>query len=279
MRLVYDCAQNESGGEIVIIRLRALAVAALAWCAPLAAVQTPQYDVPYLGAATSVLSPDRVRNSDAVSGGFALRGGWPLAAGTAVELRFSDHEMRRKLDNSSNYQTSLFVDYVRDFGTTARGEGGFLRGTKFFVLGGVGLVREDSYGDQGDYVGLAAGAGALIPLGFRGWAIRLDGRAQAQINGDLCNDANTAAGRCTRQADYLLDYMFEAGLQIPLTMFFARPPPVAPAEECPVAVVDPDAPPRADCVADSDRDGVPDESDQCPGTPPGSPVGAAGCPR
>jgi OmpA-OmpF porin, OOP family len=263
------------------IRTGACVGLVLAWSLPAAAVQTPQYDVPYVGLQTSVLSPDSVRNSDAVSGGFALHGGWPLASGNAaIELRFSDHEMRRKLDDSSNYQTSLlFLDYVHDFGTSVRGGGGFFSGTKFFVLAGLGLVQEDSYGEKGNYLGLAGGAGALVPLGFRGWAIRLAGRAQVEMNGDLCDEAAATAGRCSDQADFLTDYMFEAGLQIPLTIFFEKPKPVAAAEDCPIAVVDPDAPPRKDCVADSDRDGVSDESDACPGSQPGSPVDAKGCAR
>jgi hypothetical protein len=58
-----------------------------------------------------------------------------------------------------------------------------------------------------------------------------------------------------------------------------KPKKVAPAEDCPIAVVDPDAPARKDCVADSDRDGVPDESDQCPGSQAGSPVDVSGCAR
>lgn len=261
------------------MRIRAVAVLALAWSAPLLAVQTPQYDVPYVGGATSLLSPDSVRDADAVGGGYALFGGWPLDSGrSAIEVRLIDQGMRRP-DGEENYQSSLFVDYVYDFGTSVKGEGGFFSGTKFFVLGGIGAVREDSYGTPGTYAGVAAGAGALIPLGFRGWAIRLDGRAQVEMNDELCTGNGAAPGFCTDQASYLVDTMIQAGLQIPLTMFFEKPKPVEAAEDCPIAVVDPNAPPRKDCVADSDRDGVPDESDQCPGSAVGSPVDVSGCAR
>jgi len=256
-----------------------LALAALAWTLPAAAVQTPQYDVPYLGGAASVLNPDAARASDAVSGGLAFFGGWPLDANTTIELRLIDQEMRRNVDNEPNYQTSLFADYVHDFGTSVRGEGGFFSGTKLFVLAGLGIVREDSYGDPGTYGAAAAGAGALIPLGFRGWAIRAEGRAQIEMNDELCTGSGTAPGYCTDEASYLVDTMIQAGLQIPLTIFFTKPKQVAPAEDCPIAVVDPNAPPRQDCVADSDRDGVPDESDQCPGSQPGTQVDISGCPR
>ena len=260
-------------------RMRAALVLALAWSAPLAAVQTPQYDVPYLGAATSLLNPDSVRDTDAIGGGYAIFGGWPLESGrSAIEVRLIDQGMRRP-DNQENYQSSLFADYVYDFGSSVKGAGGFFSGTKFFVLAGLGVVREDSYGDPGMYGAAAAGAGALIPLGFRGWAIRAEGRAQIEMNDELCTGRGTAPGYCTDEASYLMDTMIQAGLQIPLTIFFTKPRQVAPAEDCPIAVVDPNAPPRKDCVADSDRDGVPDESDQCPGSQPGSQVDISGCPR
>jgi len=42
-------------------------------------------------------------------------------------------------------------------------------------------------------------------------------------------------------------------------------------------VVDPQTG-RSDCVGDSDGDGVPDNLDQCPGTPPGTKVDEKGCP-
>lgn len=257
---------------------RALAVALLACGAPALAVQAPQYDVPYVGASLSFLKPDSVRNADAIGGGYAAFAGWPLEGGNAaVEVRLIDQGMRRKIDKEENYQTALFVDYVRDFGTTVRGEGGFFSGTKAFISGGGGFVREDSYGDPGTYFGVGAGAGLLIPLGFKGWAIRVDGRVHGEWNKDLCNAANAAAGFCTGEKEILVDYMLQAGLQFPLTFMFQRPKPVAAAEDCPIAVVDPDGGGRRDCVADSDRDGVDDAADQCPGTQPGTAVGKTGC--
>ena len=259
------------------IHIGTLAAAILAWSVQAGAVQTPQYDVPYLGAAASVLNPDKVRAADAVSGGYAIVGGWPLASGrTALEVRLIDQEMRRQKDKDANFQTSLFVDYVYDFGTTVRGEGGFFSGTKFFALAGLGVVQEDAFGEEGTYGGAALGAGALIPLGFRGWAIRIDGRAQGEMNKDLCDSDAVANGFCESEASFLVDYMFAAGLQIPLTIFFKPPPPVEPAEDCPIAVVNPETG-RKDCTADSDRDGVPDEADQCSGTESGARVDAAGC--
>lgn len=255
-----------------------MAAAALLWCLPAAAVEAPHYEVPYLGGGASILNPDAARASDAVSGGLTLFGGWPLDANSAIELRLIDQEMRRNIDNEPNYQSSLFVDYVYDFGTKVR-SGGFLAGTKLFVLAGLGLVQEDAFGNEGNHVGAAVGGGALVPLGFYGLALRLDGRAQAEQNDELCDAAAVQAGFCEKETDLFIDYFFSASVQVPLTIFFEKPKPVDAAEDCPVAVVGVDAPPRADCVADSDRDMVPDEADQCPGTPPGTAVNAQGCPQ
>lgn len=260
-------------------RNRAMAALALLCSLPAAAVETPHYEVPYVGGGISILNPDAARASDAVSGGLAFFGGWPLDANSAVELRLIDQEMRRNVDNEPNYQTSLFADYVHDFGTTARGAGGFLRGTKLFVLAGLGLIQEDAFGEEGNYYGVSVGGGALVPLGFYGLGLRLEGRAQAEMNDELCDAAAVQAGFCEKEADLFVDYFLSASVQVPLTIFFQKPRPVADAEDCPVAVVDVDAPARADCIADSDRDMVPDESDQCPGTPPGTTVDAQGCPR
>lgn len=260
-------------------RNRAMAALALLCSLPAAAVETPHYEVPYLGGGVSLLNPDAARASDAVSGGLAFFGGWPLDANSSVELRLIDQEMRRNVDNEPNYQTSLFADYVYDFGTTVRGGGGLRRGTKLFVLAGLGLIQEDAFGEEGNHFGASVGGGALVPLGFYGLGLRLEGRAQAEMNDELCDAAAVQAGFCEKEADLFVDYFFSASVQVPLTIFFEKPKPVADAADCPIAVVDPDAPARQDCVADSDRDGVADHADQCPGSSPGAPVDTKGCAR
>jgi len=254
---------------------RSILAAMLAWAVPAGAVQTPQYDVPYLGAAPSLFSPDSVRESDAVGGGYQIVGGWPLSGNTAIEVRLIDHEMRRQLDQSANFQTSVFADYVYDFGTGVKGEGGFFSGTKFFVLAGLGAIQEDSYGEKGTYFGADAGGGLLVPLGFKGWAVRADARVQGQMNDEVCSRAAATAGQCADEASFLVDYTVAVALQVPLTIFFDRPR-LAPAEDCPVEVVDPETG-RRNCTTDSDNDGVPDGSDQCPASAGGLKVDATGC--
>jgi len=257
--------------------------AAVLALSPLAAtaVETPFYEVPYVGGSLAGMSPDGVRNADVAGGGYHAFGGWPLRnhPQSSVELRLLDYQMKRKVDGKANFQTSLYADYVYDFGSSIQGAAGFFRGTKFFVNAGLGFVSEDNYGNKGSYVGVDVGGGLLVPLGFKGWAARIDGRAQLENNGDLCDSAAVSSGKCKKEASYLLDYVFGIGLQIPLTIFFDKPVEVAQQEECPIAVVDPTTG-RRDCGAkgaDSDGDGAPDLGDKCPSTAAGFRVDAEGC--
>ncbi len=119
--------------------------------------------------------------------------------------------------------------------------------------------------DDEDSENLDMGAGVLIPLenlGFsgplewvnkHGFAVRAEYRYR-QSDIDNAPDFD--------------DHIVSVGLQIPLgTSEANRPKPVAP----------PPAPAPA-APADSDGDGVPDNRDQCPGTPAGTQVNANGCP-
>lgn len=252
--------------------------AAVLWSTSASAITTPQYPVPYIGIGPSALSPDSARSADAVGGGYQLYGGLPvdwLAEGReALELRIFDHEMERKFDSEPNYTTAFTLDYVYDFGSRARTEG-FLRGSKFFVMGGGGLARESNFGDEGTYMVVNAGAGLLIPLGFKGWGVRVDGTMQIVSNKDACDSEAVAANFCESEASKFTDVFVSAQLQIPLTIFFERPKELPPATECPVAVVGEQQ--RADCAADSDRDGVADGQDQCPGSTMGDTVDEKGC--
>lgn len=260
-----------------IVKSGAVAAATLVSTAA-SAVTPPQYPVPYLGGGPSALSPDSARYADSVGGGYQIYAGLPVdwlnEGREAVELRIYDHEMERKADGEPNYTTAFMLDYLYDFGNRVKTEG-FLRGSKFFVMGGGGFARESNFGDEGTYLTFNAGAGLLIPLGFKGWAVRVDGTMQMVGNKDACDSANVAAGFCERSASKFTDYFFGAQLQIPLTIFFERPKELPPPKECPVAVVGEQQ--RADCAADSDRDGVEDGLDQCPGSTMGDTVDAKGC--
>jgi len=240
------------------------------WSLPAAAVNTEQYPIPYFGLGPLYLMTDSVRGADDGSGlQFLL--GVPFESGReAIELRFSDAGYQR-VDGKDNYQSALFVDYVRDFGPMGDGKG-MVGGLKPFVNVGFGFIEEDAYDDKHLHFGGDVGGGVLVPVLFKGWAVRLEGHVQAQANNESCPDSTL----CQSQADWLIDYQAALSLQMPMTLFFDRPVKLAPAEDCPVAVVDP-ATGRRDCATDSDRDGVRDEADQCPGTPAGTVANRQGC--
>ena len=245
-------------------------LAACLWVSSAAAVNTEKYQIPYLGLGGEYLFTDSARQSGHADG-FQISAGVPLSepAG-ALELRFFDSTIHDRFpDGDKDYQSGLFLDYVHDFGPVggAASDDRFFGGLKPFVQGGIGFVQEDVRGDRHEHLGADLGGGALMPIGFKGWALRLDGRVQGQANSKSVPDKN-----------YLVDYQVTLGLQIPLTMFFDRPVPMKPAEECPLAVVDP-VTGRRDCATDSDRDGVADAVDQCPGTELGTQVDNQGCPK
>ena len=239
-------------------------LAATAWIAPAGAVNTEGYELPYFGLDSIFLVTDAARDADAGLG-FQLKLGVPMQSATsAIELRYFDSGYDRA-DGKQNFQTGLFVDYVRDFGALGNPQT-FFGGLKPFASLGAGFVQEDVAADKHLHLGFALGGGIIAPLFWNGWALRLDGQVQPQVN----NESVTGE-------DYLLDYVVRLGVQMPMTWFYDRPVAALPdAADCPLAVVDPDTG-RRDCVTDSDGDGVRDAADECPGTLEGSAVDARGC--
>ena len=236
------------------------------WAGQAAAVNTPDYDIPYVAAQYSLEFGDSARDSDD-GDGYQLSLGFPLEwTNTALELTFADLSRNRNIDGNPDYQTTLMANLVRDFGLFGW-ESKYLPKFKPFVLVGLGAVQEDVQGDKHLHIGGEAGGGLLLPTGIHGLALRADARALLQQND------KSAAGE-----DMLLDYRVSFGLQLPLTPFFDRGAKVAPAADCELAVVDVSSG-RRDCAADSDHDGVADSIDQCPGTPTGTIVDTKGCPQ
>lgn len=247
------------------------AAIATGWAAPAMAVHTENYKIPYLGVEGEFGKSDSARESGNIEG-FQLSVGVPLENPTrAVELRFFDTAIKNRGfsggDGKSDYQSGLFVDYVYDFGPQFGSEDRFFKYLKPFASAGVGFIQEDVRADKHTHLGLGLGGGVIAPIGWKGWAVRLDGRLQPQSNNE------SVPGKSV-----LVDYIVNLGIQIPLTIFFDRPVAVEPASECPLAVVDP-VTGRRDCATDGDGDGVIDSVDECPGTPAGTVVDAKGCPK
>lgn len=238
-----------------------LAAFALMACGAAQAVNTEKYDLPYVNGGGLFELGDSARDSDNGMG-FSLGFGMPISSqpGTALEFSFSGIERDRDFDGESDYQNAIFGAWVRDIDVE------WIAGARPFFLVGAGAVQEDVQGDDHIHFGLDGGLGALFPLPFRGWAIRAEARAQGQLN-----------DRSVADEDYLLDFNFRLGLQVPLSWEASEPEAAPPPERCETRVVDP-VTGRADCIADSDRDGIADGADQCPSTPGGVAVDAVGCP-
>ncbi len=180
----------------------------------------------------------------------------------AIEISYYDVGRDRSIDGRSDYQTSLLVNYVHDFGAFGL--------FKPFVTGGLGGVQEDVLGQKHTHFGLTAGFGTLVSLPWYGLAIRAEAGALAQDNSKRSGPANK---------DLLVDYRVLLGLQVPLMWAGAALASELPepATACELAIVDPSTG-RRDCAADSDHDGVADGIDQCPATAPGTAVNEVGCP-
>jgi outer membrane protein OmpA-like peptidoglycan-associated protein len=124
-----------------------------------------------------------------------------------------------------------------------------------FVAIGSGEQYEDRDRPQRGYLFLTAGGGFLANLTADGrTALRVDAKRYR------VNDYELVPGR-----NNLWDTRISAGLQVAFGNDPLPPPPPPPP-----------APPAA--PMDSDRDGVPDDIDQCPNTPFGVQVDAVGCP-
>jgi OmpA-OmpF porin, OOP family len=248
------------------------AAAALLWSGAGAAVTVDEYAIPYAGVGYLHEFGDSARDSEN-GRGLELRFGWPLSrlgyANLAVEGNLHSGQRKRDIDGLKDYQRGLMLDLVYDFGLFGWGDSAG-DGPRFkpFVLAGLGVVQDDVRGSEHEHFGINLGGGMLFPLNWHGMAARFEARVLGQDN-----------DKSVPGEDILLDYRVGLGLQVPLTPFFAtveRAAP-APAEDCEIAVVDPITG-RSDCGLDSDRDGVLDGLDQCPGTPIGAPVDARGCP-
>jgi len=251
-------------------KLWGFAVLGASLATPAFAVTTDGHEIPYVAAQYAREFGDSSRDSKD-GNGYQLTFGWPLiSSDLAIEGFFYDAGRNRKIDGNKDYQTVIGADFVKDLGLfTWNGTytSKYLPSFKPFGLVGLEAVHEDVRGQTGWHPAANVGAGLLFPLPWYGAAVRTEGRAQVQANDSTVADQKV-----------LIDYRFTVGIQIPLTPLFPeRTAPAAPS--CGVQVVALNGAPRTDCGdADSDKDGVADNADKCPGTAEGLPVGPDGCP-
>ncbi|MES2883187.1 MAG: OmpA family protein [Pseudomonadota bacterium] len=238
------------------------ALALAAFAAPVLAVNNEGTSGNYVVGSGVYEISDSKRDADNGLGG-QLTFGVPLQLEHgAIEISYYDVGRERSLDGRDDYQTALLINYVHDFGAFGL--------FKPFVSGGLGGVQEDVLGEKHTHFGFNAGFGTLISLPWYGMAVRAEANALGHDNRKRSEPANK---------DLLVDYRVMLGLQVPLMWAgaaIASDTP-APVEACELSIVDP-VTGRRDCAADSDRDGVSDGVDQCPGTEPGAAVNEVGCP-
>ncbi|MDB5971886.1 MAG: hypothetical protein JWQ90_4336 [Hydrocarboniphaga sp.] len=145
-----------------------------------------------------------------------------------------------------------------------------------YGLGGIGILDAITYAKAADPFVISTaqiGSGYMFPLEIAGYRMGL--RAEGLFRWGRYNDGVTEQRpvddpRTKPRPDVPYNYhdlILRIGLQIPLPLTSPTPPTPAPVEVVPAT------PP-----VDSDGDGVPDDIDQCPGTPPNTSVDAKGCP-
>jgi OOP family OmpA-OmpF porin len=191
--------------------------------------------------------------------------------GEAIEISITGVERDRDVDGRSDYQQSVFVNWLKAFDAKYI----ILDATPYVLLGGGG-IREDVRGRDHLHAGVDGGAGLRFELPIEGWLLRTEALAQLQLNNDSVSGHDT-----------LIDYQARVLLQVPIGAWrmpsFESSAPELPPEtatgtpRCESSFYDPVSG-REICSTDSDRDGVVDEADICPQTPRGAPVDARGCP-
>ncbi|MGQ0618488.1 MAG: OmpA family protein [Panacagrimonas sp.] len=248
------------------MKRRILTVVA-ASCGLLGGTSSAFAEGPYLFGGGIYEFPDSARDSDN-GAGFEVGAGLPLPSrpGESIELTFKSIErdrddgsgrFGRPIDLGSDDQLSVFANWFKSLADPSSS-------LQPYILLGAGAVQEDVDGDEHVHFGLDGGLGALILFSESGWGLRAEAVAQAQLNDESVPDE-----------DALIDVQLRVALQIPLGGGRAAPV-VEPAPECPVRVVDPVSG-ESSCSTDSDKDGVDDSTDICPGTPSGKAVDASGC--
>lgn len=214
-------------------------------CGSTAALAAPPDFGSYGGVMGSYIFTDKSRQLDEGLGG-RLYFGFPITPTFSAEFGGFYTRADREYANGKDDLAGLGLDF---------NWAPFSGSLTPFLLAGGGAQFDDTQSGREDAAYLNAGGGLLIRLGgSRNATMRFEGRRVAVFNDNL------APGR-----DHIYDTQVGIGAQFNLS---ATPPP-APAP------VEPVAPPP---VLDTDGDGVPDDRDLCPGTPPGTAVDARGCP-
>jgi OOP family OmpA-OmpF porin len=261
---------RDSVAEKGIVRMKKLVAGMLLSCLAFAAVaDEAPVALPSISVGGLYEFPDGARDSDNGYGA-SLSYHMPLASRPGEGIEFDFYGLKRDADaGGSDSQMGLFASYTKGFGLygwdDSDGVERYLPSFSPYGLVGLGVVRDDVSNDDHYAPAVDLGVGLAFPLGYRGIALRTEARVIGQYNDKSVPDE-----------DFLIDVQLRVGVSIPLGEAPAPVADVEPEKECGLAVVDP-VTGRKDCSVDSDRDGVNDNADLCPGTPAGTPVDLNGC--
>lgn len=223
---------------------RTAASAALLLLAPVALAQSEDTPPNYGGVMGSYIVTDNARNADEGYGAHLFYG-MPLNSLYAIEASVFGH--RFNLENGGD-------DKGYGFGADAVRRHVYNDRITAFALAGLGGLYEE-IGPDDEFSPFAnIGAGALFQLNEQ-LRLRTEARYYATFN-----DTSYPG------EDVIYDVRFNFGFELP----FGEPAPVEVVEE-------PVAPPPPVASIDDDNDGVPNDADACPDTPPGFTVDATGC--
>jgi outer membrane protein OmpA-like peptidoglycan-associated protein len=250
----------------------AMTLVGLFACGSAQAINVEGYsDAAYGGASWISELPDSHRDSQNGSG-LRLSFGMPTSdPSLSLEVALHALERTHNGDGSQERQYGLLGNIVKDFGPMNRGKDSFLPAFTPYVIGGVGAVYDDAQTGNSVNPTVDAGGGLLFPLGYHGIAFR----TQAVLLGEFGSSSNSSGGH-----HIYTDVQLVAGLEVPLPFVHKvaqeAPAPAVPPMPC-TKVVNPYTGKKS-CVVDSDLDGVPDDRDECPGTPTGTRLDEHGCP-
>jgi OOP family OmpA-OmpF porin len=217
-------------------------------------------EINYVGGLGTYTILDKKRNPDirhGIGGQFLFGHQWASQFGYEIGGSFDTFETGSKVGGTDFYHQGLGLDLFYAFGDRRHF-------TPFLLIGG-GASRNDVYPENKDGISWYANAGAGILSGPFSKAIPVKLRAEARYVYDGW-DAK------------FKDVRIGLGLEIPL---FAEEEvhSVTPRPEPEVKVVEVEKVVEVPTgLKDSDGDGVVDESDKCPDTPPNTRVDGDGCP-
>lgn len=211
----------------------------------------------YISILPGYVHPSKLAGTTGRGFTFATTFGHPFTDHFSLEINLNGSIFEAGVDRGNDfYQQGLWADAVYNI-TSGRGHA-----FTPYLIGGVGVIRDDFWPDNRDGAGglISLGVGLVTPPIYKGVMLRAEARYAR----------DTKEGGISEPRAYV-------GLEIPV----GRVERVVETREVKSVevreVVREVAPPPAPVVVDSDGDGVDDAHDKCPNTPHGARVDLNGC--